>query len=69
MSDPVCSDCGFPVHGMKPETIKKGSSVREPGEALCLSDSAKRSRMVREVSEIPGKLELIQALRMTRRGK
>lgn len=65
MIEAPCSDCGFAVR-MTQATLSKGSSVREPGEPLCLSCSAKRSRMVRELSEIPDDLDQIKAKRMVR---
>jgi hypothetical protein len=62
----ICSDCGFPVTGVTEATIKRGSTVREPGEVLCLSCSASRSKMVRELDTIPNRIDLILAKRMVR---
>lgn len=62
----ICADCGFPVTNITEATVKRGSSVREPGEALCLSCTAKRSKMVRELDLIPNSLVLIKAKRMVR---
>jgi len=61
-----CSDCGFPTRYMTDAKLKKGSSIREPGEALCQSCSAKRAKMVRELDAIPNRLHLIKAKRMVR---
>jgi len=60
-----CSDCGAKVL-INPVTLRRGSSVREPDEALCLTHSAHRSKMVREVTRLPGTLDQIKALRMRR---
>lgn len=59
-----CSDCGHKVTHISPEAMAKGSTVREPGEALCLSCSAHRTKMVRELVAMPDDLASIRALRM-----
>lgn len=61
-----CADCGFPVTGVGEAAIRKGSIIREPGEALCRSCSAKRAKMLRELDTIPDRLDLIRAKRMVR---
>lgn len=62
----MCSDCGCKITHMSETTLRKGSSVREPGEPLCLSCSAKRSKMVRELNALPSDLHSIKAMRMVR---
>lgn len=64
--EPRCSDCGFPVTWQGAEAIAKGSSVREPGEALCNSCSSSRTKLVREVDKIPSTIDQIRARRMAR---
>lgn len=53
---PLCSDCGRTVCITNLRSRDKGSSVREPGEVLCLGCSAYRTKMVRELDAIPGRL-------------
>lgn len=65
MTEMPCSDCGFPAL-MTPTTLKRGSSVREPGEMLCQSCLAHRNRLVRELDTIPDKIDQIKAKRMVR---
>lgn len=63
MTEAPCSDCGHPVQ-MTAATLRRGSSVREPGEAVCPSCTAHRIRMVRELADIPSKIDQIAAKRM-----
>lgn len=63
---PYCSDCDCLVTNMGPDAIAKGSSVREPGEALCASCSAMRCKMVRELNALPNNLGQIRARRIAR---
>lgn len=58
-----CSDCVAMV-SMAPATIAKGSSVREPGEVLCMSCTATRIKLVREIDKIPSTLLEIRAKRL-----
>lgn len=60
-NQPRCSDCDCIVTWQGWEAIARGSSVREPGEPLCGSCSAKRSKMVRELNDIPDSLDQIRA--------
>jgi hypothetical protein len=60
-----CSDCGFPATMTAP-TLRRGSLIREPGEMLCPSCMAHRTRMVRELNEIPNTIDQIAAKRMVR---
>lgn len=57
-----CSDCPAMVR-LNPLTLRKGSSVREPGEPLCPSCSATRIKLVRELDKIPSNLLDIRAKR------
>lgn len=50
---------------MTPATLNKGSSVREPGEALCAGCSSRRTKMVKEVMALPDTLDQIKAMRMS----
>jgi hypothetical protein len=65
MIEAPCSDCANPTK-MTPLTLRKGSSVREPGEMLCQGCMASRAKMVRELDTIPNKIDQIKALRMVR---
>ena len=58
-----CSDCGYPTDRMKPETVAKGSSIREPGEALCGGCASRRIIMVRQLDALPTDLSVIRAKR------
>lgn len=66
MTERMCADCGFPARFMTDAALRKGSKVREPGEALCAGCSSRRVLMVREVDRIPNNLTQIRALRMVR---
>jgi hypothetical protein len=61
-----CTDCGFDNVNMTPSTLRKGSSVREPGEPVCASCGASRNKLVRELEQIPNDLALIKAKRQAR---
>lgn len=61
-----CNDCGFAARYMSPATLAKGSSVREPGEALCASCISKRNKMVRDLGLIPDRLDVIRSMRRPR---
>ena len=61
-----CVDCGFPTDHMKPETIAKGSTIREPGEVLCGGCSSRRIIMVRQLDALPSDLSQIKAKRGVR---
>jgi len=61
----MCSDCGFPAREMTKAALSKGSSVREPGEALCGGCSSRRVLMVLAVNKLPGSLSDIRAKRMS----
>lgn len=65
MIERPCSDCGFPA-SMTHLTLSRGSSVREPGEMLCPSCTAHRTKLVRELATIPDKIDQIRAKRMVR---
>lgn len=62
----TCADCGCKFTTMSLATLAKGSSVREPGEAICQSCTSSRVMLVREVAKIPADITLIQAKRMVR---
>ncbi len=49
---------------MNEATFRKGSTVREPGEALCEGCSSRRTLMVRAVDRLPTDIDLIRAKRM-----
>lgn len=59
----MCSDCGFPARHMTPRALAAGSTVREPGEALCEGCSSRRILMVRAVKAIPDRIADIRAKR------
>lgn len=59
----ICADCGFPMKAITKATLNRGSSIREPGEALCPSCTSSRVRMVRELKQIPNSLADIRAKR------
>lgn len=61
-----CADCGFAVTGVSETTIARGSSVRDPGEAVCHSCSATRIRLLRDLDLLPDTLQQIKARRMDR---
>jgi DNA-directed RNA polymerase subunit RPC12/RpoP len=62
----ICSDCGHKTDRMKPETIAKGSTIREPGEVLCGGCTSRRTIMVRQLEALPTDLSLIRAKRAVR---
>lgn len=62
----ICSDCSSTVHNIGPRALAKGSAIREPGEALCMSCTSTRNLMVRELAKIPKTLRLIQDKRRVR---
>jgi hypothetical protein len=59
-----CADCGYAADEMTPQTLAKGSSVREPGEPLCRSCTSTRITLVRSLDKIPRRLDQIRAKRM-----
>lgn len=63
-----CNDCGFPAREMSEAVLKKGSTVREPGEALCEGCSSRRVLMVRAVVKLPSTLADIRAKRLSLKG-
>jgi hypothetical protein len=60
----ACADCGGPSRPMTEASLKKGSTVREPGEGLCPGCSSSRVLMVRAVDKLPKSLADIKAQRM-----
>lgn len=58
-----CNDCGFDAPPLTDATLKRGSTVREPGEFLCHSCGAKRVKLVRDLALLPDTLPDIQALK------
>lgn len=60
----TCADCGYPTDRMKPESVAKGSTIREPGEILCGGCSSRRTILVRKLDELPTDLSVIRARRM-----
>lgn len=60
----TCADCGGAARQTSEKTIKAGSKVREPGEALCAGCSSRRVLMVRAVDKLPSNLADIRAKRM-----
>lgn len=64
-----CSDCGFPTDAINENTLRKGSSVREPGEMLCQGCSSTRVMLVRQLDKIPNTLDQIRALRAPKIGR
>ena len=61
---PKCSDCGATVRWQGSAAIERGSSVREPGEALCGSCSSARVQLVRQLDRVP---DTIAGIRVTSR--
>lgn len=61
----TCNDCGGPPRKMTEAALKRGSQVREPGEALCASCSSSRMLMMRAVDRIPKSLADIKAKRLS----
>lgn len=63
-----CSDCPAMVDEkmLGAKALAKGSSVREPGEALCSGCSSARIILVRKVAKIPDTIDQIKAKRMVR---
>lgn len=59
-----CSDCGFTPRVISEAALRKGSMVREPGEALCEGCSSSRTLMMRKVAALPNTLADIRAKRM-----
>ena len=62
----LCVDCKTATCEMTDHTLAKGSSVRDPGEALCMSCQSARVIMVRQVDALPKSLDQIKAKRMVR---
>lgn len=62
--DLTCNDCKIKQAEMGPEALAKGSSVREPGEALCGGCTSSRLMLVRRLKKVPDRLVDIQANRM-----
>lgn len=62
----TCVDCKTATCEMTDRTRDRGSSVREPGEALCMSCQSARVILVRQVDALPRSLDLIRAKRMVR---
>lgn len=62
----VCVDCKTATCEMTDATLAKGSSVRDPGEALCMSCQSTRVTLVRQVDALPKTLHQIRAKRMVR---
>jgi hypothetical protein len=63
-----CADCGYAARPCTATTLNRGSSVREPGEALCAGCSSRRTKMVKEVMDLPGTIDQIKALRVSLMG-
>lgn len=61
-----CVDCGFDTGPITERTLRKGSSVRDPGEAVCPSCTSSRVILMRMVDKIPRTLAEIRAKRMVR---
>ena len=51
---------------MNDKTLRDGSTVREPGEALCPGCSSTRVRLVAQLDALPDNLFDIRAKRMVR---
>lgn len=64
-----CADCRASCRNMSTAALRRGSSVREPGEPLCEGCSSRRLLMVREVGKLPNNLADIRAKRMPGIGK
>lgn len=60
----MCSDCGFPAREVTKAVLAQGSSVRDPGEALCGSCSSHRVKLVRQLDALPNNIHTIRAKRM-----
>ena len=60
----ICSDCQRESFWQQPSVIARGSSIREPGESLCRSCSATRSKLVRELDRMPSDIHTIRSMRM-----
>ena len=60
----TCNDCGKKARHFSDTGLKRGSSVREPGEALCEGCSSRRCLMVRQLDALPDNLPAIRAQRM-----
>ena len=63
----VCVDCGGPSEWQSQQAIDKGSTIRDPGEAVCIPCTSRRNLLVRQLKTIPDSLALIKAKRMVRR--
>lgn len=59
----TCNDCGYGARMMSDASLRKGSTVREPGEALCEGCSSRRVLMMRAVDALPNNLADIRARR------
>jgi hypothetical protein len=62
--DVKCDDCGKGTVDMSPETLARGSSVRDPGEKVCAGCNSRRVLMLRRVDALPTSLADIRAKRM-----
>jgi DNA-directed RNA polymerase subunit RPC12/RpoP len=59
-----CADCGGKPRPTSDKVLAEGSTVREPGEALCPGCSSRRVLMMRAVMALPNSLADIRAQRM-----
>lgn len=59
-----CADCGGPPRPTSDKVLAEGSTVREPGEALCPGCSSRRVLMMRAVMALPGNIADIKAKRL-----
>lgn len=64
VNDRACADCGGTPRPTNDKTLAAGSTVREPGEALCAGCSSSRVLMMRAVEKLPNNLADIRAKRM-----
>lgn len=58
-----CSDCNREFEVKSEANLKKGGAVREPGEPLCRSCTASRSKLLADLDQLPDTLDQIQALK------
>lgn len=59
----TCADCGCTTRLQGQRSINRGSSVRDPGEALCMSCTSKRTKMMRELDRLPSNLHDIRNMK------
>lgn len=52
----VCDDCGREFTGLTDQAVKRGNTVRDPGDIVCRGCRATRTTLFREVLAIPDRL-------------